>query len=152
MLRASLCAALLLVAAADVSPPPPSPRAPRPFLNAVAAAVAARPANATRPLAALATGIAGVVRNATTAPPPKPPAPPPTAASRIVQALAGQNQPSGAVLAPVIQRSLSTLLDVPAVDALAVTFGVNKTAVVSMLSTDLAAAIAQGAWPVHACS
>ena len=74
------------------------------------------------------------------------------------------DQPSGALLAPAIQRSLSTsahprcmrcmrrssadarpVLDVPQVDAAAAMFGVNKTAVVDRLATDLAAAIAQSA-------
>ena len=73
------------------------------------------------------------------------------------------DQPSGALLAPAIQRSLNTsahpdacaaclsradappVLDVPQVDAAAAMFGVNKTAVVDRLATDLAAAIAQSA-------
>ena len=39
----------------------------------------------------------------------------------------------------------STVLDVPPVDAAAALFGVNKTAVVDRLATDLAAASAQSA-------
>jgi hypothetical protein len=93
LLRASALAVLLLACAAvsGESPPPPAQRAPRPFLNALSTAVAARPANASRPFQALATGIAGVVRNATTPSPPKPPRPPPTVQQTIISALAGQS-------------------------------------------------------------
>jgi hypothetical protein len=44
------------------------------------------------------------------------------------------------------------VLDLPQVDALATMFGVNKTAVIGSLSTDLAAAIARGASCRHARS
>lgn len=92
LLRASAFAVLILACAVSgQSPPPPAQRAPRPFLNALSTAVAARPANASRPLQALATGIAGVIRNATTPSPPKPPRPPPTIQQTIISALAGQS-------------------------------------------------------------
>ena len=71
--------------------PPPSPRAARPFLDAMATAAAARPANASRPLQQVAAAVGAILKNATTPPPPKPPPPPATAASRFVTALIGQS-------------------------------------------------------------
>jgi hypothetical protein len=44
-----------------------------------------------------------------------------------------------------VADSRAAVLDLPQVDALATMFGVNKTAVIGSLSTDLAAAIARGA-------
>ena len=71
--------------------PPPSPRAARPFLDAMTTAAAARPANASRPLQQVAAAVGAILKNATTPPPPKPPPPPATAASRFVTALIGQS-------------------------------------------------------------
>ena len=107
LLRAwCLCALLAVAAATGAALPPPSPRAARPFLDAMANAAAARTANATRPLQQVATAVSAILKNATTPPPPKPPTPPATVASRFVSALVGQSAWPRTGLQPALDASV----------------------------------------------